>query len=45
MAFFLKKSITKSPAYLFIVESFYSPKKKRTAHKTFKSLDSVEIRI
>lgn len=42
MAFFLKKATLKNRTYLSIVESFYSHKKKGTAHKTYKSLGSVE---
>ena len=42
MAYFLKKATLKGRTYLFIVESFYSHEKKGTAHKTFKSLGSVE---
>jgi transposase len=42
MAYFLKQSTLKGRTYLAIVESFYSRNKKGTAHKTFKSLGSVE---
>ena len=42
MAYFLKKSTLKGRTYLSICESFYHPGKKGTAHKTFKSLSSVE---
>jgi len=42
MAFFLKKATLKGRTYLSICESFYHPQKKGTAHKTFKSLGSVE---
>ena len=42
MAYFLKKATLKGRTYLSIVESFYSHEKKGTAHKTFKSLGSVE---
>ena len=42
MAYFLKKSKQKNRTYLAIVESFYSPEKKGTAHRTFRSLGSVE---
>ena len=42
MAYFLKKATLKGRTYLSICESFYHPQKKGTAHKTFKSLDSVE---
>ncbi|MDD3338537.1 MAG: IS1634 family transposase [Lachnospiraceae bacterium] len=42
MAYFLKKATLKGRTYLSICESFYQPSKKGTAHKTFKSLGSVE---
>ena len=42
MAFFLKKSTLKGRTYLFIVESYYSPQKHGGAHRTYKSLASVE---
>lgn len=42
MAYFLKKSTLKGRTYISICESFYHPQKKGTAHKTFKSLGSVE---
>lgn len=42
MAYFLKKATLKGRTYLSIVESFYSHEKKGTAHRTFKSLGSVE---
>ena len=42
MAYFLKKATLKGRTYLSIVESFYSHEKKGTAHKTLKSLGSVE---
>lgn len=45
MAFFLKKSTLNGRTYLSICESFYSHSKKGTAHKTFKSLGSVETNI
>lgn len=45
MAYFLKKSTLKNRTYLAIVESFYSHDKKGTAHKTFKSLGSIETLI
>lgn len=45
MAYFLKKATLKGRTYLSIVESFYSHEKKGTAHKTFKSLGSVETLI
>jgi hypothetical protein len=42
MAYFLKKATLKGRTYLSIVESFYNGEKKGAAHKTFKSLGSVE---
>jgi transposase len=42
MAYFLKKATLKGRTYLSICESFYHPQKKGTAHKTYKSLGSVE---
>lgn len=42
MAYFLKKSTLKGRTYLSICESFYQASKKGTAHKTYKSLGSVE---
>ena len=42
MAYYLKKTTLKSRTYLSIDESFYSHNKKGTAHKSFKSLGSVE---
>jgi len=42
MAYFLKQSPLKGRTYLAIVESFYSSDKKGTAHKTYKSLGSLE---
>ena len=42
MAFFLKKTRLNGRTYLSIVESFYSHDKKGTAHRTYKSLSSVE---
>jgi len=42
MAYFLKKAHLKGRTYLSICESFYHPQKKGTAHKTYKSLSSVE---
>jgi len=42
MAYFLKKATLKGRTYLSIVESFYSSEKKGAAHKTFKSLGSIE---
>ena len=45
MAYFLKKTILKGRTYLSICESFYNHEKKGTAHKTFKSLGSVETHL
>ena len=42
MAYFLKKTHRNGRAYLSIVESYYSPQKRCGAHRTFKSLASVE---
>ena len=42
MAYFLKKAKLKGRTYLSICESFYHPQKKGTAHRTYKSLSSVE---
>lgn len=42
MAYFLKKLSSKGRTYLSICESFYDPKRKGTAHRTYKSLSSVE---
>ena len=42
MAYFLKQTKLNGRTYLSIVESFYSPEKKGTAHRTYKSLKSVE---
>ncbi|MEG2059785.1 MAG: transposase, partial [Lachnospiraceae bacterium] len=42
MAYFLKKTVLKGRTYLSICESFYQHSKKGTAHKTYKSLGSVE---
>ncbi len=42
MAYFLKKAILKGRTYLSICESFYNHAKKGTAHKTYRSLGSVE---
>lgn len=42
MAFYLKKTKLKGRTYLSIDESFYSPDKKGTAHRCYKSLGSVE---
>lgn len=45
MSYYLKKTKLKGRTYLSIDESFYSHKKKGTAHKVFKSLGSVETHI
>ena len=42
MAYFLKKATLKGRTYLSIVESYYNSEKKGAAHKTYKSLGSVE---
>ena len=42
MAFFLKQTLLKGRTYLAIYESFYSREKKGTAHRTYKSLGSIE---
>jgi transposase len=42
VAFFLKQAPLKGRTYLAIYESFYSHKKKGTAHRCFKSLGSIE---
>jgi transposase len=42
MAYFLKQATLKGRTYLSIVESFYCHDKKGTAHRTHKSLGSVE---
>ena len=42
MAYFLKKTHNKGRTYLSIVESYYSPQKRCGAHRTYKSLTSVE---
>jgi hypothetical protein len=42
MAYFLKQTTLKGRTYLAIVESFYNREKKGTAHKTYKSLGSIE---
>ena len=42
MTYFLKKSTLKGRTYLSIVESFYSHDKRGAAHRTYKSLASVE---
>ena len=45
MAFFLKINEQKNRTYIAIYESFYSHKKKGTAHRCYKSLQSVETQI
>lgn len=45
MAYFLKQTKTKNRTYLSITESFYSPEKKGTVHRTYKSLQSVETHL
>lgn len=45
MAYFLKRSKVKGRTYLAIYESFYDPAKKETAHRSYKSLGSVETNI
>jgi transposase len=42
MAYFLKQAKLKGRTYLSIVESYYNHNKKGTAHRTYKSLSSVE---
>ena len=42
MAYFLKQTPNGKRTYLSIVESYYSPSKKGTAHRTYKSLTSIE---
>ena len=42
MAYFIKQAHLKGRTYLSIVESFYSPEKHGSAHRTYKSLASVE---
>jgi transposase len=42
VAYFLKQTPIKGRTYLAIYESFYSKEKKGTAHRTFKSLSSIE---
>ena len=42
MAYFLKVSKIKGHTYLAIYESFYNPEKKETAHRSYRSLGSVE---
>lgn len=42
MSYFLKKAKLKGRTYLSIVESYYSPEKHGGAHRTYKSLSSVE---
>lgn len=43
MAYFLKQAHLKGRTYLSIVESYYSPEKHGAAHRTYKSLKSVEF--
>lgn len=45
MAYFLKKSTVKGRTYLAIYESFYHPGKKDTAHRSYKSLGSLDSLI
>lgn len=45
MAYFLKKTKQKNRTYLAIYESFYSHEKKGTAHRSYKSLGSIETHI
>ncbi|HBG00608.1 MAG TPA: hypothetical protein DDW87_03420 [Firmicutes bacterium] len=45
MAYFLKQSRIKGRTYLAIYESFYSHEKKGTAHRSYKSLGSIESLI
>lgn len=45
MAYFLKQTNLKNRTYLAIYESFYSNDKKGTAHKCYKSLQSVETHL
>lgn len=45
MAYFLKKTKQKNRTYLAIYESFYDHGKKGTAHKSFKSLGSLEAHL
>jgi len=45
MAYYLKKTKLKGRTYLSIDESFYNHDKKGTAHKCYKSLESVETHI
>lgn len=42
MAYFLKQNVKKGRTYLSIVDSFYNPETKDTAHETYRSLGSVE---
>ena len=42
MAYFLKKTKQKNKTYLAIYESYYNSEKKETAHRSFKSLGSIE---
>lgn len=45
MAYFLKKTKLKNRTYLAIYESFYDPTRKETAHRCYKSLQSIETHI
>jgi len=45
MAYFLKQTKQKNRTYLAIYESFYNHDKKGTAHKCYKSLESVETHL
>ena len=42
LAYFLKQTTLKGRTYLAIYESFYSAEKKGTAHRSYKSLGSIE---
>lgn len=41
MAYFLKKTNNKKGTYLQIYESFYDPKRRQTAHKSYKPIGYV----
>ena len=45
MAYYLKKTKLKGRTYLSIDESFYSHDKKGTAHRSYKSLQSLETHL
>jgi transposase len=45
MAYFLKQTKLKNRTYLAIYESFYSHEKKGTAHRCYKSLQSLETHL